>query len=67
VGGNQLDQLLGGCDPATVYMKMAAIPSETEAAVPIFPCLRALPLRDDRWFLLQYLMSFNFRVAVWVG
>ena len=29
--------------------------------------LSALPLRDDRWFLLQYLMSFNFRVAVWVG
>ena len=37
--------------------------SATEAAVLIFPCLYAL----TGGLLLQYLMGFNFSVAVWVG
>lgn len=37
--------------------------SATEAAVLIFPCLYAM----TGGLLLQYLMGFNFSVAVWVG
>jgi Cu(I)/Ag(I) efflux system membrane protein CusA/SilA len=37
--------------------------SPTEAAVLIFPCLYAM----TGGLLLQYLMGFNFSVAVWVG
>jgi copper/silver efflux system protein len=37
--------------------------SATEAAVLIFPCIYAL----TGGLLLQYLMGFNFSVAVWVG
>jgi Cu(I)/Ag(I) efflux system membrane protein CusA/SilA len=37
--------------------------SATEAAVLIFPCLYAM----TGGLLLQYLMDFNFSVAVWVG
>jgi Cu(I)/Ag(I) efflux system membrane protein CusA/SilA len=37
--------------------------SATEAAVLIFPCLYAM----TGGLVLQYLMGFNFSVAVWVG
>jgi copper/silver efflux system protein len=37
--------------------------SATEAAILIFPCLYAM----TGGLLLQYLMGFNFSVAVWVG